>query len=268
MPTQMLTQPRRGLRRRPPHRRDDPRSARRSTRRAATPRRPSPASSPCRRPAPSRCRAAPASRRSSPTTRSTAWSAAPPTPSSDVATPTPRAGCPATCRPPRRPRSTATRPRPGSPASGSAAQVGATLTYDLAKPQALDQLDLQVIADGRHSVPTAMTIASGSQARSVTLPPIADSTVPGAVTTVPVSFAAAHRLALRRHLHRRPAGVRGQLLLGRPARPAAGHRRDRHPRACGGPDPGHAPRHLRVQPAHHRRPADRRRRRRARPSRP
>ena len=73
---------------------------------------------------------------------------------------------------------------------GSAAQVGSTLTYDLAAPQALTTLHMQVIADGRHSVPTAMTITSGSQTRSVTLPPIADGTVPGAVTTVPVSFPA------------------------------------------------------------------------------
>ena len=34
-----------------------------------------------------------------------------------------------------------------------------------------------------------MTVSSGSQVRTVTLPPIADSTVPGATTTVPVSFA-------------------------------------------------------------------------------
>jgi hypothetical protein len=34
-----------------------------------------------------------------------------------------------------------------------------------------------------------MTITSGSQTRSVALPPIADGSVPGAVTTVPVSFA-------------------------------------------------------------------------------
>jgi arabinofuranan 3-O-arabinosyltransferase len=74
------------------------------------------------------------------------------------------------------------------PGLGSKAQVGSTLTYDLAKPQALSSLAMQVIADGRHSVPTAMTITSGNQVRSVTLPPIADGTVPGAVTTVPVSF--------------------------------------------------------------------------------
>ena len=76
------------------------------------------------------------------------------------------------------------------PGLGSKAQVGSTLTYDLAKPQALSSLAMQVIADGRHSVPTAMTITSGTQVRTVTLPPIADGTVPGAVTTVPVSFPA------------------------------------------------------------------------------
>ena len=76
------------------------------------------------------------------------------------------------------------------PGLGSDAQVGSTLTYDLKQPQALGSLALQVIADGRHSVPTTMTITSGNQARQVTLPPIADSTVPGAVTTVPVTFPA------------------------------------------------------------------------------
>jgi hypothetical protein len=66
--------------------------------------------------------------------------------------------------------------------------VGATLTYDLTKPTALNHLDLQVVADGRHSVPTAMTVTSGNQTRQIPLPPISHSTVPGAVTTVPVLF--------------------------------------------------------------------------------
>jgi arabinofuranan 3-O-arabinosyltransferase len=76
------------------------------------------------------------------------------------------------------------------PGLGSKAQVGSTLTYDLAKPQTLTGLAMQVIADGRHSVPTAMTITSGTQTRTIAVPPIADSTVPGAVTTVPVTFPA------------------------------------------------------------------------------
>jgi hypothetical protein len=74
------------------------------------------------------------------------------------------------------------------PGLGSPAQLGATLTYDLTKPQTINHLAMQVVADGRHSVPTAMTIASGNQVRQIPLPPIADSTVPGAVTTVPVLF--------------------------------------------------------------------------------
>lgn len=76
------------------------------------------------------------------------------------------------------------------PGLGSNAQVGASLTYDLTKSQAVNHLDLQVIADGRHSVPTALTVTSGSQVRQVAVPPIADSAVPGAVTTVPLTFPA------------------------------------------------------------------------------
>ncbi len=76
------------------------------------------------------------------------------------------------------------------PGLGTSSQLGTTLTYNLTKPQTLTNLTMQVVADGRHSVPTSMTIASGTQVRKVTLPPIADSTVPNAVTTVPVSFPA------------------------------------------------------------------------------
>jgi arabinofuranan 3-O-arabinosyltransferase len=76
------------------------------------------------------------------------------------------------------------------PGLGTSSQLGTTLTYNLTRPQSLSSLTMQVVADGRHSVPTSMTIASGTQVRKVTLPPIADSTVPDAVTTVPVSFPA------------------------------------------------------------------------------
>jgi arabinofuranan 3-O-arabinosyltransferase len=48
---------------------------------------------------------------------------------------------------------------------------------------------MQVVADGRHSIPTAMSISAGGLTRRVALPAIADSTVPGAVTDVPVQFA-------------------------------------------------------------------------------
>ena len=93
---------------------------------------------------------------------------------------------PATSAPPR-PPSTATRRRPGSPALG-ARPSGSTLQLRPGPPPTLTRLDLQVVADGRHSVPTAMTITSGVRCKRSSLPPIADGTVPGAVATVPVSF--------------------------------------------------------------------------------
>src|SRR6185437_15400395 len=74
------------------------------------------------------------------------------------------------------------------PGLGINSQIGTTLSYDLDRPQALNHLNMQIVADGRHSVPTTMTITSDNQVRQVTLPPIADSNVPGAVPTVPVSF--------------------------------------------------------------------------------
>ncbi len=76
------------------------------------------------------------------------------------------------------------------PGLGTKAQIGSSLTYDLTKPQALSHLNLQVIADGRHSVPTSLTVTSGTQVRQVALPPIADTPVPGGVVTVPLSFPA------------------------------------------------------------------------------
>ena len=78
------------------------------------------------------------------------------------------------------------------PGLGSAAQVGTTLTYDLKAATTLTHLSLGVVADGRHSVPTSLTISAGGsgQSRSVSLPAIADSAVPGAVTTIPLSFPA------------------------------------------------------------------------------
>jgi len=76
------------------------------------------------------------------------------------------------------------------PGLGSDAQVGSTLTYNLTRPITLSQLSLGVVADGRHSVPTSLTISAGGQTRQISLPAIADSSVPGAVTTVPLQFPA------------------------------------------------------------------------------
>ncbi|HEY3844949.1 MAG TPA: alpha-(1-_3)-arabinofuranosyltransferase family protein [Acidimicrobiales bacterium] len=76
------------------------------------------------------------------------------------------------------------------PGLGTPADIGATLTYNLPSTIALRTLTLGVIADGRHSVPTSLTVTSSAGTRRVAVPAIADSTVAGAVTTVPVSFPA------------------------------------------------------------------------------
>ncbi len=75
------------------------------------------------------------------------------------------------------------------PGFGATHQAGQWLQYTLPQPITLDHLDLQVVADGQHSVPTQMTVATDSGSTTFTLPPIADSPVPGSVTEVPVSFA-------------------------------------------------------------------------------
>ncbi len=93
-------------------------------------------------------------------------------------------------------RATASATIDGNPATawqpglGANALVGATLTYNLPKSMSVSQLNMQVIADGRHSVPTAMTVSAGGVTRKVTLPALADSKVPDAVTQVPVQFPA------------------------------------------------------------------------------
>jgi hypothetical protein len=75
--------------------------------------------------------------------------------------------------------------------------IGSWLQFDAKAPTALSKLDLQVIADGKHSVPTTFRLdvtggTGGTQTRSLTLPAINDRT--GADSTdstvsVPVSFA-------------------------------------------------------------------------------
>jgi arabinofuranan 3-O-arabinosyltransferase len=98
---------------------------------------------------------------------------------------------------------------PGAPTQrGSAALDGDPATYwsghfnapsgewlrtDLGHPTTLDHLDLQLVADGRHSVPTGITIVpdgDATRAVRVTLPAVADGADPGHVAAAPVSFPA------------------------------------------------------------------------------
>jgi len=77
-----------------------------------------------------------------------------------------------------------------SPGFGASSQVGSWVHVDLPKPVTFDHLDLQVVADRRHSVPTSLTIATENGSATVTLPPIAASSRPGSTATVPVRFPA------------------------------------------------------------------------------
>jgi hypothetical protein len=76
------------------------------------------------------------------------------------------------------------------PGFGATHQAGDWLEYRLPAPITFDHLDLQIVADGQHSVPTSLTVAAGGQSVTVPLPPLADSRVPGSVVDVPVSFPA------------------------------------------------------------------------------
>ncbi len=78
------------------------------------------------------------------------------------------------------------------PGLGKAHQAGEWLAYTLPAPITFDHMDLQVVADGRHSVPTQITVATEHGSRTLALPPIADSAVPGATVAVPLTFPALH----------------------------------------------------------------------------
>jgi arabinofuranan 3-O-arabinosyltransferase len=70
--------------------------------------------------------------------------------------------------------------------------AGQWVDVTLPGPTVLDRLDLQVVADGRHSVPTTVTVvANGDEAtaRTIRLPAVDDAGSPGATTSVPVTFA-------------------------------------------------------------------------------
>ncbi len=65
--------------------------------------------------------------------------------------------------------------------------VDASITVSAPTALSIDHLDLQLVADGRHSVPTSLTIAGGGVERTVAVPDAVDGPV-GAVRPVTVSF--------------------------------------------------------------------------------
>lgn len=73
-----------------------------------------------------------------------------------------------------------------------AKQNGEWLDYTLARPLTFDHLDMQVVNDGRHSLPTRITITAGSQSRTVALPTlkVGRGRPQGSVSRVRVQFPA------------------------------------------------------------------------------
>jgi hypothetical protein len=61
--------------------------------------------------------------------------------------------------------------------------------YELGTPVTFDHMDLAVVADGRHSVPTRVRLEVDGAVRELTLPAIADQAGENATTTVPLAFA-------------------------------------------------------------------------------
>ena len=66
-------------------------------------------------------------------------------------------------------------------------QNGQWVQYTLAAPLSFPTMDLAVVADGRHSIPTVLDVAAGGASDRVVLPHIADS-VPGGVAHVSVDL--------------------------------------------------------------------------------
>lgn len=67
--------------------------------------------------------------------------------------------------------------------------TGQWLQASLAAPVTMDHLNLAVVADGRHSVPTQLTLqVDGTTQRTINLPAIADRGPEGATTSIPVTF--------------------------------------------------------------------------------
>jgi hypothetical protein len=67
--------------------------------------------------------------------------------------------------------------------------VGQWVEVETPGPVTFDHLDLQVVADGRHSVPTRVRIDADGESRTVELPAVADRSGENTTVPVPVQFA-------------------------------------------------------------------------------
>ncbi len=77
-----------------------------------------------------------------------------------------------------------------SPGFGGPAQENSWIEVNLPRVVSFDHLDLQIVADGLHSVPTSLRVGTENGSVDVPLPPIADGRRQGGTVSVPVSFPA------------------------------------------------------------------------------
>jgi arabinofuranan 3-O-arabinosyltransferase len=73
---------------------------------------------------------------------------------------------------------------------GLGPQDGSWLDYDLVHPITFNHLSTAIVTDGKHSVPTAVTVSAGGQSRTVALPALRDLSQPWATQNVTVDFPA------------------------------------------------------------------------------
>jgi hypothetical protein len=73
---------------------------------------------------------------------------------------------------------------------GFGPQVGEWIQVHVPEPITFDHLDLQIVADGHHSVPTSVRISTENGSRQVALPPITDGRRQDSTVSVPLSFPA------------------------------------------------------------------------------
>ena len=68
--------------------------------------------------------------------------------------------------------------------------VGQWVQFESRRPLTFSHMNLQVVADGRHSVPTSIELEVDGAVRDLNLPPITDQKPENATTTVPLRFPA------------------------------------------------------------------------------
>ncbi len=73
---------------------------------------------------------------------------------------------------------------------GTGPQNGSWLEYDLDRPITFGHLSMALVTDGRHSVPTSVTVSAGGKSRTEALPALADRPQPWATQDVTVDFPA------------------------------------------------------------------------------